>query len=194
MSTRCTLTARAPQTMAECGVKATVRILLSASCLLSAFSLFFPLLSLCPSVFYIKAPHTLSLYVQMCGCWCSFFLSFLPNPVQGNGLRLMGMFHLCSWEEPPALLVGGPKATGCFSPSSPPDHSFLCHGSASPIIWESGTSRKKGSLGLPYLSLPAPPSFGLAWLPALLPLGGTELRGRCFRPGKKKKKDEGWQG
>lgn len=119
MSTRCTLTARAPQTMAESGVKATVRILLSASCLLSAFSLFFPLLSLCPSVFCIKAPHTLSLYVQMCGCWGSFFLSFLPNPVQGNGLRLMGMFHLCSWEEPPALLYGWAKGHGVLLPILP---------------------------------------------------------------------------
>lgn len=187
MSTRCTLTARAPQTMAESGVKATVRILLSASCLLSAFSLFFPLLSLCPSVFCIKAPHTLSLYVQMCGCWGSFFLSFLPNLSKGMDSGSWGCFISAPGRNPPPSFMGGPKATGCFSPSSPPYHSFLCHGSASPIIWESGTSRKKGSLGLPYLSLPAPPSFGLAWLPAHLLLGGTELRGRCFRPGKNKR-------
>lgn len=42
--------------------------------------------------------------------------------------------------EPSPCFAGGPKAMGCFFPSSP-DRPFLCHGPVSPMIWESGASR-----------------------------------------------------
>lgn len=119
-------------------------------CLLSAFSLLF----LCPLVPF-------ALCVLLCGCWCSLFLSFLPNPSQGDGLRLMGMLLLCSWENP-TLLRGWARGGGVLLPVLPSPPSLLCHGPASPMVWGRGTAGRKEtphvvlSQGLPYLSLPAP--------------------------------------
>lgn len=155
------------------------------SCLLFLSSSHF---SLSAPVCFVSKPLTPFPCMSRCvAAGAASFFPFFLTLSKGMDSGSWGCFISAPGRNPPPSFMGGPKATGCFSPSSPPDHSFLCHGSASPIIWESGTSRKKGSLGLPYLSLPAPPSFGLAWLPAHLLLGGTELRGRCFRPGKKKK-------
>lgn len=108
----------APPTAAP-GAEATLRLLLRVFCLLSAF--------LSSSHFSLCPPTSLPLCILLCGCWCS---SFLPNPVQGDGLQLLG--------EPPPCFVGGPKVGSFFPPPLPT--SSLCHAPSSPLTLESETS------------------------------------------------------
>lgn len=206
MSTRCatsTLTAPAPQTMAESGVKATLRLLFRASCVLSAFSLFFPLLFLCPLPLQCVLYQSLSRPLPcMSGCvaagavsFSPFFLTLSKGMDSGSWRR-----SISAPERTPALLCRWATGHGVLLPSlrSPP---FLVPWAC--LINNLGkrnikVGRKRHSAPWPGAALPVPappyPAFALlGCLPTCL-LGERSTEAGASDQEKKKKNDEGWQG
>lgn len=130
-----------------------------------------PLLSQCilpPLCFFSLPPTSLSCPLPLqCVLYQSpsrLFpcVSFLPNPVQGNGLRLMGMFHILLLGEPPCF-VKGPKPTGYFFLSSLP--TVASHAMGLPHQWSGEMYIKAGRRRQPG----GPQDWGCPTFPCLPP-------------------------
>lgn len=128
----------------------------------------------------------------MSSCVAAGAASFFPFSLtlsKGMDSGSWGCSIFFFWENPPCF-VKGPKPTGYFFLSSLP--TIASHAMGLPHQWsgemyiKAGRRRQPGGpqdWGCPTFPClpPPPPSLGLAWPPAHLPLGGSELRSRCFR-------------